>query len=70
MEESPFEPDRIISRLKKLAYLNKNAMFTFIDETQNVTESFHYPDGIITFIERSEVCIINSKRNYQAAEFG
>ena len=51
MEEAPFEPDRIISRLKKLAYLNKNAMFTFIDETQNVTESFHYPDGIISYIQ-------------------
>ena len=51
MEKAPFESERIVSRLKKLAYLNKSAKFIFIDETRNVTESFHYPDGIISYIQ-------------------
>ncbi len=51
MEQAPFEHDRIISRLKKLAYLNKNAHFTFIDEQMNTTDSFFFPDGIISYIQ-------------------
>ena len=51
MEEAPFEHDRIVSRLKKLAYLNKNAKFTFTDEIENTKDEFHYPNGIISYIQ-------------------
>ncbi len=51
MEQAPFEHDRIISRLKKLAYLNKNAHFIFVDEQMNTTDSFFFPDGIISYIQ-------------------
>ena len=51
MERAPFEHDRIVSRLKKLAYLNKNARFKFIDQQMNTTEEFYFPDGIISYVQ-------------------
>ena len=51
MERAPFEHDRIVSRLKKLAYLNKNAHFQFIDQQMNTTENFCFPDGIISYVQ-------------------
>lgn len=51
MERAPFEHDRIVSRLKKLAYLNKNAHFQFIDQQMNTTEEFCFPDGIISYVQ-------------------
>ncbi len=51
MERAPFEHERIVSRLKKLAYLNKNAHFKFIDQQMNTTEEFCFPDGIISYVQ-------------------
>ena len=51
MERAPFEHERIVSRLKKLAYLNKNAHFKFIDQQMNTTEEFYFPDGIISYVQ-------------------
>ncbi len=51
MERAPFEHERIVSRLKKLAYLNKNAHFKFIDQQLNTTEEFCFPDGIISYVQ-------------------
>ena len=50
MEKCPFEHDKIVSRLKKLAYLNKTAHITFVDEQLNTKETFFYPDGIKAYI--------------------
>ena len=51
MEQAPFEHERIVTRLKKLAYLNKTAHFTFIDQQTNTTDTFYFPDGIISYIQ-------------------
>ncbi len=51
MENEPFDHDRIVSRLKKIAYLNKTATLVFIDEQMNTKDTYHYPEGIISYIK-------------------
>lgn len=51
MEQSPFEHEKIESRLRKLAYLNKNATITFIDENTNSKQVFQYPEGLVAYVK-------------------
>ncbi|MEO0071581.1 MAG: DNA topoisomerase (ATP-hydrolyzing) subunit B [candidate division WOR-3 bacterium] len=40
----------IASRLRELAYLNKNLTITLIDERDGKEEKFHYPGGLVDFV--------------------
>ncbi len=51
MEKSPFEHEKIETRLRKLAYLNKNAIITFNDEITQTKQVFNYHDGLIAYVK-------------------
>ena len=45
-----FEAERLRTRIRELAYLNKNVKITFTDERSGQTDTYQYPDGIIAFV--------------------
>jgi len=47
-----FHPETLTSRLRELAYLNKNVKINFIDMVNDEKEVFHYVGGIVSFVER------------------
>ncbi|WEK83360.1 MAG: DNA topoisomerase (ATP-hydrolyzing) subunit B [Mycoplasma sp.] len=51
MERVPFDHDVIEARLRNLAYLNKKAKITFNDEIIGSTITYHFPKGIIAYVE-------------------
>jgi len=53
-ETTEFKSDRIIQRLRELAFLNSGLEITFIDERQPDAklESFYYKDGIEEFVKQ------------------
>ncbi|MCF0227643.1 MAG: DNA topoisomerase IV subunit B, partial [Malacoplasma sp.] len=50
MEKAPFEHEKIEARLRKVAYLNKNAHIKFVDEQLSTTQEFHYPEGLVAYV--------------------
>ncbi len=46
-----FDEKILMSRLKELAFLNKNVKIIFVDERKNIKEEFHYEGGIKSFVE-------------------
>ncbi len=65
-----FDEKILMSRLKELAFLNKNVKIIFIDERKNIKEEFHYEGGIKSFVEYinegketlHEIIYINEKK--------
>jgi DNA gyrase subunit B len=53
-ETIEFKPDRIIQRLRELAFLNSGLEITFVDERQADAklESFYYKDGVEEFVRQ------------------
>ncbi len=46
-----FNYDTLATRLRELAYLNKNLKIKLVDETTGKEETYHYPGGLADFIE-------------------
>ncbi len=46
-----FDENILMSRLRELAFLNKNVKIIFEDERKNIKEEFHYEGGIKSFVE-------------------
>ncbi|MGQ9677688.1 MAG: DNA topoisomerase (ATP-hydrolyzing) subunit B [bacterium] len=53
-----FNSDILVTRLRELAYLNKNLKIKFVDHREDKEEVFHYPGGLADF-----VTYIDSGRN-------
>ncbi len=50
-EKTEFESDILISRIRELAFLNKDVEFVFTDERTGKTDTFKYAGGIKEFVE-------------------
>jgi DNA gyrase subunit B len=50
-ESIEFDGEAIASRLRELAYLTKGVKITFRDERLGRQEEYHYPGGIVAFVE-------------------
>ncbi len=46
-----FDPEEIEERLTELAYLNPFIQIEFIDENRQTSKIFHFPQGIIDFVQ-------------------
>ncbi|MBN2267082.1 MAG: DNA topoisomerase (ATP-hydrolyzing) subunit B [Candidatus Babeliaceae bacterium] len=57
-ETTEFSFDRLSSRLRELAFLNKGLRISLLDEQSNQEESFYFEGGIVSFVEH-----INKKKN-------
>src|SRR5256885_12773732 len=53
-ETTEFKADRIVQRLRELAFLNSNLEITFLDErtAEAKRESFYYKDGVEEFVKQ------------------
>lgn len=51
MEKSEWEEDKIINRLKELAYLNKGVKVNFHSEISNKTNSWHFDGGLKEYVK-------------------
>lgn len=50
-EKREYDPERLIRRIRELAFLNKNVTITFTDELHGEpTLSFHYKNGLAEFV--------------------
>lgn len=54
-EAVEFDSKQIAEGLKQTAYLNKGLKITFIDEKNDTTEEFCYPEGILTYLQHMTV---------------
>jgi len=54
LETTEFKADRIVQRLRELAFLNSNLEITFLDErvSGGKRETFYYKDGIEEFVKQ------------------
>ncbi|AMB98688.1 DNA topoisomerase IV subunit B [Aerococcus urinaehominis] len=50
-KEAQFDPDIIRQHLRESAFLLKDLEIIFIDELNGSEETFHYPDGIVSFVD-------------------
>ncbi len=50
-EETEFSPERLTSRLRELAFLNKGIFIKLIDEKNNKTHEFKYEGGLVSFVK-------------------
>lgn len=50
-EEMVYSFDTLKHRLRELSFLNKGLNITLSDERTNVTETYHYEGGIVSFVE-------------------
>lgn len=50
-ETVDFQFDTLSTRLRELAFLNKNVRITLYNETTDAKKEFHYEGGIISFVE-------------------
>lgn len=50
-ETTEFSYDRLVTRLREMAFLNKGLRITLVDERQNKEESFFFEGGIVSFVE-------------------
>ena len=46
-----FKFERTAERLKELAFLNPYVSITFIDERENIKETYHYEGGLVDFVK-------------------
>ncbi|HEX2950308.1 MAG TPA: DNA gyrase subunit B [Armatimonadota bacterium] len=47
-----FHPETITSRMRELAYLNKNVKIIFKNQLNGEEETFHFTGGIVQFVEK------------------
>ncbi len=50
-ETTEYDYDMLQSRIRELAFLNKGIEITLLDERTDVSNSFHYDGGIVSFVE-------------------
>lgn len=50
-ETVEFSFDRLASRLRELAFLNKGLRINIVDDLHGKSESFHFEGGIVSFVE-------------------
>lgn len=51
-EKRDYDPERIVRRIRELAFLNKNMTITFTDELHGEpTQTFHYKNGLADFVQ-------------------
>jgi DNA gyrase subunit B len=51
-EKRDYDPERIVRRIRELAFLNKNVTITFTDELHGEpTQTFHYKNGLAEFVQ-------------------
>jgi len=46
-----FKGETIMARMRELAYLNKDLKINLKDERTGVSETFHYPNGLVDFVK-------------------
>lgn len=65
-EQTGFENDIILQRLRELSFLNKNITIEFLDEREDYREKLHYSNGLIDFVNyvNRNKDIINEKPIY------
>jgi len=51
LEETTFDPDYIVKRLRQLAFLNNNVKILFVDEINNKRFEFYYEHGLKDYID-------------------
>lgn len=50
-----FKFDKVAERLRELAFLNNEVIINFIDETEDISETYHYEHGLIDFINYIDI---------------
>ncbi len=48
-ETEKFQPDPLLKKMRELAYLNKGLLIKFEHKSEDISETFHYHDGIQAF---------------------
>src|SRR5699024_8377402 len=49
--ETEYDYETVSERLREAAFLLKGLTIKIIDERENITEEYHYPNGLVSFVE-------------------
>lgn len=50
-----FKYDKVAERLRELAFLNNEVTINFIDEKEDISETYHYKEGLLDFINYIDI---------------